>query len=290
MALLYPPTVNGLQKTLSAQLDQGTTASMTLNNTTSIQNEAGVVVINRIDSNGEEKSASVREYVLYTGVSGSTLTGLTRGSAGSTDQDHAVGSVVEFVPDVNVFQEIIDAITAEHTTAGAHTAASTSAAGTIEVATAAETTTGTDATRAVSPDGLAGSDYGKRVVGLLIFDDETDVATGDGAGDFFFRIPSVMNGYNLVAVAAQHQTAGTGSGTTTTDIQIYNVTQAADMLTTKLTIDEDETDSSTALTAAVIDTANDDVATGDQIRIDVDAVTSSTAPKGLYVELTFQLP
>src|SRR5688572_12394442 len=45
-------------------------------------------------------------------------------------------------------------------------AASTSAAGKIEVATVAETTTGTDATRAVSPDGLAGSVYGKRVVYL----------------------------------------------------------------------------------------------------------------------------
>ncbi len=67
------------------------------------------------------------------------------------------------------------------------------------------------------------------------------------------------------------------------------MTQAADMLTTKLTIDSGETDTSTAATAAVIDTANDDVATGDQIRIDVDAV-STTAAKGLIVELTFQLP
>lgn len=166
------------------------------------------------------------------------------------------------------------------------TAASTTAQGKIEIATAAETTTGTDATRAVSPDGLAGSDYGKRIIGILVFDDATDVSTGDGAGDVFVRIPSVMNGWNLVAVAAQVQTAGT---TGTTDIQIYNVTQTADMLSTVITIDSGETDSSTAATPAVIDTANDDVATADQIRIDVDAV-STTAPKGLYVELQFQLP
>ena len=159
-------------------------------------------------------------------------------------------------------------------------------AGKIEVATGAETTTGTDAGRAVSPDGLAGSDYGKRVIGILVFDDATDTATGDGAGDVFVRIPAVMNGWNLVAVAAQVQTAGT---TNTTDVQVHNVTQAADMLSTVMTIDSTETDTSTAATPAVIDAANDDVATADSIRIDVDAV-STTAAKGLYVELTFQLP
>jgi hypothetical protein len=155
-----------------------------------------------------------------------------------------------------------------------------------EIATAAETTTGTDAARAVSPDGLAGSDYGKRAVSVLLVDDATDVATGNGAGDFFWRVPSILSGYNLVEVAAQVQTAGT---TGTTDIQVHNVTQTADMLSTVITIDSAETDSSTAATPAVIDGANDDVATADQIRFDVDAV-STTAPKGLLVELIFQLP
>ena len=56
-----------------------------------------------------------------------------------------------------------------------------------------------------------------------------------------------------------------------------------------MTIDSGETDTSTAATPAVIDTANDDVATADSLRIDVDAV-STTAAKGLYVELQFQLP
>jgi multidrug efflux pump subunit AcrA (membrane-fusion protein) len=159
-------------------------------------------------------------------------------------------------------------------------------AGAVELATAAETTTGTDTARAVTPDGLAGSDFGKTVLSVLVFDDDTDVSTGDGAGNIFWRVPAVLNGYNLVAVAAAVQTAGT---TNTTDVQIHNVTQAADMLSTKITIDSGETDSSTAASAAVIDTNNDDVATGDRIRIDVDAV-STTAPKGLLVELTFQLP
>lgn len=298
--LYYPPTLNGLQKTLDAKLDAAHTTAMTLNNVTGVQNEPGVVVINRIDADGNEKSASVREYVAYTGTSGSTLTGLTRNVDSSTsDQDHAVGSVVEFICDVSWGQSVItalaslvdpDDISSFQDLTSAVTASTATASGKVELATAAETTTGTDATRAVTPDGLAGSDYGKRVIGILVFDDATEVSTGNGAGDVFVRIPSVMNGWNLVDVEAQNQTAATGTGTQTTDIQIYNVTQAADMLSTKLTIDEDETDSSTAAAAAVIDTNNDDVATGDQIRIDVDAVPSTTGGNGLYVELTFQLP
>src|SRR3990167_9827911 len=56
------------------------------------------------------------------------------------------------------------------------TAASLTAAGKVELATDAETTTGTDATRAVTPDGLAGSDYGKKVVGILVVDPATNTA------------------------------------------------------------------------------------------------------------------
>jgi len=133
---------------------------------------------------------------------------------------------------------------------------------------------------------LTPSDTRRKVVSILVFNDSQNCATGDGAGDVFFRIPAELNGFDLVAVAACCQTAGT---TNTMDIQIRNVTQAADMLTTKITIDSAETDSLTAATPAVIDTGNDDVATGDQIRIDVDAVHSTPA-KGLLVELTFRLP
>jgi hypothetical protein len=162
--------------------------------------------------------------------------------------------------------------------------ASLTAQGVVEIATAAETTTGSDATRALSPDGLAGSDYGKRVIAIEVFGPTTDTATGDGAK--YFRIPSVLDGYNIVEVAAQVVTAGT---TNTLDIQIHNVTDTVDVLSTKLTIDSAEVDSSTAATAAVINGANDAVATADQFRIDIDAV-HTTAAKGLIVEITLQLP
>lgn len=118
--LLNVPLVNGLQKTLDAQLDSGTTASVTLNNTTNIQ-APGVFVVNRIDANGNEKSASDREFIKFTGVSGNTLTGLTRNADGGTsDQDHAVGSIVEFVADVVWAQSLVDVIETEHNSDGTH--------------------------------------------------------------------------------------------------------------------------------------------------------------------------
>ncbi len=163
-------------------------------------------------------------------------------------------------------------------------AASTTTAGKIEVATTAETDTGTDAARAVSPDALAGSYAGTKSAQFVVFDFTTDVATGNGK--FYFDIPSALNEMNLVVAKASVITAGT---TGTTDIQIHNLTDIADMLSTVITIDSGETSSSTAATPPVINTTNDDVVTDDIIRVDVDAV-STTAPKGLLVTLEFRLP
>jgi len=181
------------------------------------------------------------------------------------------------------FLTVGNGLTITTTTIAADTASDT-VDGVVELATVAETDTGTDATRAVTPDGLAGSNFGEKVVQMTVFDYTTNTATGDGKG--YFVIPSSMNGMNLVEVHARVITAGT---TNTTDIQIANVTQAADMLTTKITIDSAETGSDTAATAAVIDANNDDVATNDLIRIDVDAI-STTAAKGLIVTCIFRLP
>lgn len=122
------------------------------------------------------------------------------------------------------------------------------------------------------------------VVGFQVVDSATNTATGDGKA--FFRVPAELNGMNLTGVAATVYTAGT---TNTTDVQIRNKTDSVDMLSTKITIDSGETDTSTAATAAVIDTTKDDVVTGDVLAIDVDAV-STTPAKGLYVQLKFELP
>ena len=161
--------------------------------------------------------------------------------------------------------------------------ASDTVKGKVELATAAETTTGTDATRAVTPDGLAGSDYGKRLIQIKVVDDNTVLTTGDGK--IIFCIPPELNGYNLVAAAAFVSTVSS-SGLPT--VQLRNVTDSVDMLSTKVSIDANEYTSYTAAAAAVIDTAHDDVATGDLIAVDVDV--AGTGTKGLGVILNFQLP
>jgi hypothetical protein len=114
----------------------------------------------------------------------------------------------------------------------------------------------------------------------------TDVSTGDGKA--VMKIPIEMNGTNIASVRATLETAGT---TGTQDIQIARIRSgsAVDVLSTKLTIDSTETTSDTAATAAVINVSNDDMATDDTIRIDVDAA-HTTAGKGGYVEIVFRLP
>lgn len=163
-------------------------------------------------------------------------------------------------------------------------ASSDTVAGHIELATTAETTTGTATDRAVTPDGLAGSDYGKRVIQIQVADPAGDaITTGDGKAYFF--ISSELNGYNLVDADACVTTVSSSGAPT---VQVRNVTDSQDMLSTAITIDANEKTSYTAATAPVINTSYDDVATGDEIAIDIDG--AGTGAKGLTVILTFQKP
>lgn len=118
---------------------------------------------------------------------------------------------------------------------------------------------------------------------IKVFSDTQGVATGDGK--FIFEIPEDTDGMNLVAIET-YVTTVSSSGKPT--VQIRNVTQAVDMLTTKCEIDANEKNSKDAVTQPVIDTANDDVAWGDHIAIDVDV--AGTGTKGLGVILTFKAP
>lgn len=115
---------------------------------------------------------------------------------------------------------------------------------------------------------------------IKVISDTAVLATGDG--QFIFAIPSDLNGTNLTSAQA-YVTTVSSSGTPT--VQIRNVTQTADMLSTKITIDVSEFTSYTAAVPSVVDTANDDVATGDLIAIDVDV--AGTGAKGLGIILDF---
>lgn len=120
-----------------------------------------------------------------------------------------------------------------------------------------------------------------RIAQLPVFAFTEAATTGDGKA--YLVIPSYLDGLDLIAVHGKVITPGT---TGTMDIQIRNVTQTADMLSVKLTIDSAELGSDTAATAYTIDTGNDDVAAYDTIAIDVDAI-HTTAAAGLLVTLVF---
>lgn len=169
--------------------------------------------------------------------------------------------------------------------ASAPIAASTTQVGEVELSTIAETDTGTDPARAVSPDALAGSIHGTVAVGLLIADANTTPTTGDGK--VHFVVPAKMNGMNLVAQIAVVTTVSS-SGTPTFPVRRERSGSAVDMFSTNPTIDANEKTSATAATPAVINTSNDDVATGDIIYADLDV--SGTGAKGHQIVLSFQLP
>lgn len=110
------------------------------------------------------------------------------------------------------------------------------------------------------------------------------ISTGDGQA--YFVVPTSIGGMDLVSVAAAVVGAQSSSGTVS--VAIYNVTQAADMLSVNVTIDANENTSYTAATGPTIDTANDDVATGDILRVDIDG--AGTGAKGLVIHLGFHTP
>jgi hypothetical protein len=140
--------------------------------------------------------------------------------------------------------------------------------------------TGTSIAKFVTPDALAGSNLGERIIEVLVTAPGDDVATGDGVAHF--TIPSSMAGMNLVRAQATVVTPGTTGATT---VNVHNVTDAVDMLSANISI----ASAANVGTPGTVDTGNDDVTTDDRLRIDVDTV-STTAPKGLVVILEFRLP
>lgn len=116
------------------------------------------------------------------------------------------------------------------------------------------------------PDALDGS----------LPDEARIVSVGDAK--FVFFIPHDLDQAELVHAAAGVSVAGSCT------IQIRNVTQAYDFLSTKITIDAAEFTSYTAATAPVID-ATKLVDVGDRIAIDIDA--AGGVAEGLAVILQF---
>jgi hypothetical protein len=158
-------------------------------------------------------------------------------------------------------------------------AATDSARGSVELATIAETDTGTDATRAVTPDGLQGS---TRNVRWLVFNPitpGTDCAVDTNiSGDFVSPIAGTILQSDTTPfyLYATNSTAGI-TGTMVVDI---NIGGTSIMTTNKLDFDTTEKTTTTAATPPDLTTTA--LAVGDIITIDIDSI-HTTAAKGLTV-------
>jgi hypothetical protein len=123
----------------------------------------------------------------------------------------------------------------------------------------------------------------RRTVSIRVVDPTVALTTGDNQQ--VTTISSELTGKLLVkADAAVYTVSSSGNPT----IQVHNLTDGVDMLSTLITIDATEVSSFSAVAASVIDTAHDDVVAGDQLRIDVDV--AGTGTKGLDVFLVFEDP
>jgi len=117
---------------------------------------------------------------------------------------------------------------------------------------------------------------------FVVFAPGDNNAAGDGK--YYLRVSKAMGGKDLTHVHAEVIVAG-ATGVLT--VQVHNLTTAADMLSTELTVDAGETGSDTAAIPHTVDAAEADVSEDDLLRIDVDTIHSTPAI-GLVLTLQFK--
>jgi len=127
-------------------------------------------------------------------------------------------------------------------------------------------------------------DHVPRTVQLAVQDAQSAVQVNDGQA--YFLIDKTLGSGVLVDAHAQVFTAG-GSGNT--EVQIHNLTQATDMLSTKIIVEAGELGSHLATAQPSIDSVYKQVNAYDILRIDVDTVSTSPEPLGLILTLHFEL-
>lgn len=110
------PTINAFSTSLNGAITDSDT-SMTLTSVTGLDTAGGILAIDRVNAGGTPTS-SQREFVSYTGITTLTLTGLTRGLAGSTAQAHSSGAVVEALWSVTHVIDLIDFLEVSHASNG----------------------------------------------------------------------------------------------------------------------------------------------------------------------------
>jgi len=124
------------------------------------------------------------------------------------------------------------------------------------------------------------TDLAQKVLQVKVLDEATALAVGNGK--LVFCIPTKLNGMLLKTANAFISTTSSSGDVA---VQVRNITKAVDMLSTTIGITATDYSSYESATPGVVDTAHDDVSTGDLIAIDIDG--AGTGAKGLGVILTF---
>jgi hypothetical protein len=142
--------------------------------------------------------------------------------------------------------------------------------------------------QAVTPDLL------RRYVTLNCVPDTTALTTGDGK--CYWPAHPDFAGWVIVSVSAHVGAVVSSSGVVNIDMDVCGAVATGircsgtnrDLLSTNMTIDQNEDGTETAATPAVINAANATLAVGEWVRGNIDATGTST--QGLYVTFALQKP
>lgn len=126
-------------------------------------------------------------------------------------------------------------------------------------------------------------ELGKSMLSIRVIDEGTALTIADGVGNI--HIPQEFNG---MIISDFHIAVDGSSSVGLPSVALYNFTDSIDILTTNATIEATAKNSYTAVIPPVVNTNNNVLATGDILRIDVDAIGTGTT--GLTVHLTLELP
>lgn len=258
--LFKAPTENYVSTTLNGAINDSVD-TITVNSATDLQSP-GYVVIDRQDGNGGNTPNS-REVIKYTGISGSDLTGVTRGADSSTARSHSDGALVEPVLTIGMWNDQRDAINAEHDTDGTHTIISAATITAANVATLnADTAIVTSITSTNEVGGVGGQFYWSRT---------GDLATSSPslASDTHFALQRSTKDLTIndiyISLLSAPSTAAFQA-----DISYGSAPTGdfASIFSTVPTIDVGEYDTSTATTPAVLGITS--LASGSLLRFEVD--------------------
>jgi len=101
------PTTNYVSTSLNGAINDSVD-TITLNSTTNLQ-APGYLVLDRKDGSGTA-TPSAREVIYFTGISGSDITGVTRGADNSTARSHSDGALVESTPTVGMWNSLVTVV------------------------------------------------------------------------------------------------------------------------------------------------------------------------------------